>query len=448
MEASIFCHRKDGLGQRLRYLVLAMFVASKTNRNFKFTWAELNGESEFHDITPPIELFSEEFLEEHLVGLEDIKGLPLLELSNLSSFDTSILMKNDKFLNLESLDPKFIPDKGKLLTFFEKISFSDSVIKILNHVNDLNLSGGCVAIHLRGGDLIYGDFRKSERFNEKVIPIPVARDYALKIIEMGKTPIFFCQDDQAEASLNGIEGVFFSSQMKPKNVSSLQNAIFDIYLMSKCDHIFAGGSGFTDVASIIGGIEVLSLFDVYSKKEIIELIVLGLEESTFDNLQVSFLSYLCVYYTSAINTVDKFSSSMRNINRAIYNDPTNGMYKIRKIDLFVRHNFLLDLDDFLVSEVFNDLNCLSNNDLYIALSLKRSDGVFIHNRYIRNFASLNYSFRTFEKRWALLLLTFLSNAIIEEREKCGELLELLEVTNYKNIHSQCKAFLEKSRNNQ
>lgn len=259
--------RTDGLGERLRALTNAIYLASKYNARMFYEWKNRqSGARVFHSIEEEVDVFSPEFIDSHSYSANEIKLSQLDHVTQLGD-----LCKHGGYLSLSEnhrirvdQNPiyRHIPEirchyiQGGFKEAFSKIFFSNRISERILFAKEVALPEKATAIHLRAGDIIYGNgtLNKSARFCSKGIPWEIADSIIGQIRLEGRNVILFGQDTLLLSYLAAKHQAFLATNLLDSNAkSSIEIAIQEIFLMSRCSRILAGSSGFALLASSLAG---------------------------------------------------------------------------------------------------------------------------------------------------------------------------------------------------
>ena len=129
-----------------------------------------------------------------------------------------------------------------------------------------------MAIHLRAGDIIYGEHRFGTRFISKAMSYPMARRLVVDAIGRDQSPVLFGQDVEVMDVLVGRAGaVSAAERLGLGDAAPLAQALADFVLMSRCETIYAGNSGFALMASALGMAPVENPLHLFSPHEIVDI---------------------------------------------------------------------------------------------------------------------------------------------------------------------------------
>lgn len=328
-------NRTDGLGERLKALLNSIVLSKIYSLNYSFTWNPISDSlKQHHSIEDASTIFSKDFLDKHLItDHSEIQSSIALDEFNLSktSSNTIIVNQNPIERYVPSLKNTIKPDM--FVSAFKEISFSSDLNYAIDAANNVKLDGDTIAIHLRSGDIIHGQYRHGSRYTNKVIPL-----YALNALLLNSSLsrvkiILFGQDsDLCESFASAYPNVFYSPTFAQGfNFSNLQSTLFDIILMSRCDKIISGTSGFAQLSAIISAQSNIDPISFLNNKNAVEDILsdalnfLKNNENNYSHLDLSF-SYWHLYHNySAKLDVETCEKLLKN---AVSIDEDNFFYKV------------------------------------------------------------------------------------------------------------------------
>lgn len=253
--------RTDGLGERLRSLLNAYEIARLRGEQFRVFWRPMyKGSHPSHAVQAMESTFSADFIGTHSVG-RAIMGKQIINLKDWdatteSARQTDAIVSVDQ-IALATQAPEFFRQFGNRIDFasaFGSIAFHDDIKRAIEIAQGVDLNESCIGVHLRAGDIIYGDFRFSDRFHQKVVNLPIAEAYVERARAAGRDVVAFGQDRASLAYLASKGGVALAETIASGHgFTALQQAMFEIVLMSRRQELLAGTSGFAKVAAMIGG---------------------------------------------------------------------------------------------------------------------------------------------------------------------------------------------------
>lgn len=358
--------RRDGLGERLRALVNAMLMSELLTAKFRFTWPSSQWTLKFQDTVKPENIFSDEFIKKFLCSESDIKKARPVQyfFSESASSGTYFCDQTLPLGQIQGLSD--YSDYRRLWrSAFRKVEFSRELSRIMEDAENLDVGPLDHCIHLRAGDLIYGQNKSRATYNAKAIPFPIAEEL-IKRKTANEANVLICGQDLSlieylKCKYNTISADQFSSRYS----LSYERAFFDICLMSRCSSLIAGTSGFAIVASLIGEGKRIHLDNEIDKQEQLAILSRDLAQDKIDsNISdeqiVYALKYLLILGIEKID--DRSYNSFLSLARKLA--PENELFD------FMAAWFYCKIGEFKAAEI-----CARS-------LLSDSDKV---NRFIRNF---------------------------------------------------------------
>ncbi|MCZ8531492.1 discoidin domain-containing protein [Alteromonas sp. PRIM-21] len=324
--------RNDGLGERLKSLLNAMVLSKEYQSEFKFTWTTPENLGPTHVIAAPDTTFSSEFLERHLIAeppsdahvLDKKPDFVNGELRVKSAIQVS---QNSIYIQVPELK-KHIPLK-QFENAFHEIGFSDEVRDAIEYASKVTLKPNAVSVHLRSGDIVYGRYRHNDRYTNKVISWAQADFMVSSLKKQGLDVVLFGQSPQVCRTLaDKYDCIYLNDHEQVQNFTALQLAFFDIILMSRTTRIFAGKSGFSQFAELIGGGEICAPDAEFDRAEMathIEKLLNEADEQAVDDLQIAFS---CWHYVYNFKDIVNSTQTVKLLEKGIEKDPDNLFYKI------------------------------------------------------------------------------------------------------------------------
>lgn len=257
----VVCNREDGLGERLRALCNAMAVAGFLGADFKFQWDAIPYHPELHAIQPAEDTFAADFVRDHRVDkivAGDYAAMVFPPYTPATLHDLmnapykGIIMQQTGLHHVMDLRAQHDwPQRFRAA--FDSLPFVPAVEAARQKALYARLPPRPVAVHLRAGDIVFGEHRFRGRFGAKVVTYPVAKHLIRQLIMEGDTPVIFGQDLVTCRYLaERFGGVLAADLLALGEVTALEAAVADIVLMSRCEGILAGNSGFALMAEALG----------------------------------------------------------------------------------------------------------------------------------------------------------------------------------------------------
>lgn len=295
----IYVHRSDGLGERLKAITNGFALSKLLSAEFRFFWKPKKGEdASFHAIDNVHNIFSNDFISAHHIDEEEASWLG----KNCAYKNKIDEIENDSIIKVEQTFDFSSIENFDYGSYFYKIKFSERICAAIKAAEEFSSFRSFNAIHIRGGDIVYGKYRLFERFQRKAMPLPLALELAKRFKEDGKEAVIFAQDESSKNAFYDKSVSIIDNKHYQSNWGSAEIAFFEIMLMSKAEFIISGSSGFSDFAARISGKKVSSYLDFLTKKECSESIkeTLSKEKAKIDDMQAAY-SYYMAYNISKEN---------------------------------------------------------------------------------------------------------------------------------------------------
>lgn len=358
--------RNDGFGERLKAILNAMVLAEAFNRPFRFHWPVFASGSlkKFHTVPPAEEIFGREFLDAHYIETFDRTAYTTVAPPAKSKADIRKLMSASKAglcIDQQTVSTLYqstaaTPLTEGYVTAFRRIGFTPHLTQKIEIARQVDIPEKSVAVHLRAGDIIYGSYRFSSVYSGKTMCYSVAKRVMERLIKQGKYPLIFGQDLKTcrlLANKFGLKlGIDFLGDMGDDAMAS---ALGEIIVMSRCEEIYAGTSGFAKVAGWIGDKRLVK--SQGRNLDLAEYILADgdLTDPSIDlaDLQRSFSLFMVAYYGLDVLPDNQVLSA---IDQALSYDPGNVFYSLIKAKLEARNQDLVAAEATLragVTEIYS-----------------------------------------------------------------------------------------------
>lgn len=302
-----YSSRTDGFGERMKSLLNAMVLADYFQSDFKFSWPQSAYLGSTHAIESPQETFSDSFLTSHMVeeNPDNVINLENLEVIDEVKSEQATLLKVSQLSLVEQYPSLVTKLKGEVFArAFKTIQFSRNLNEAIALANRLPIQSPSVSIHLRSGDIVYGRYRFDDRYTNKVISYAQADFMINECKRNGLNVVIFGQADKVCRKLADKYNVlYFGDNEKLTGMTSSQQAIFDMVLMSRTDKIYAGNSGFSQLAELIGKAKICSPEQDFEHQAMSEFIMELMDSKNvqgFDEFQNAFSCWHLVFYFKGI----------------------------------------------------------------------------------------------------------------------------------------------------
>jgi CDP-glycerol glycerophosphotransferase (TagB/SpsB family)/glycosyltransferase involved in cell wall biosynthesis len=337
--------RADGLGERMNAILNGMYLAKKLGFDFAYhwtasgTWEVAGADIANHAILPEDQFFSLEFISQYSLEKFESEGFREVAGTNVSAVDLLAATESGSFrgwlaprLDLHAtLNSDIAPDATLSLgNIFNAIGFHPAVAAARDAARAVELPEQCVAMHLRSGDIFYGPYRKLVHYTYKGITLPIAKAIISKLRAGNRDVLLFGQDEQTLRYLRHATGALLLRDFQPRGFdSAAAQAIFELVLMSRCDCIVAGSSGFAKQASWIGGVPVKQPKDFFDHAEQTRISVedLALHGGEYHPLQTAFAYWYAYFYGRHSKSFEDADMLLAEASRF---DPENQLYSIKR----------------------------------------------------------------------------------------------------------------------
>ena len=363
-------NRNDGLGERLKAIINGLLLAANKNGSFLYTWPSDFSNRDFHAIDKVEKIFSESFIKNHLIDESVIQKRSIKPLREIVDFDKESLEAYDEILvqqtyllnqlknsnsDIKNLNFKELSIKYRLA--YNEIEFSKEVEDACDLAKSINLKEKVLAIHFRSGDLVHTHFRFMDRYYGKVVPLYAIGKAIEKYQGMGYDVVLFGQDTKVCKFLKVKYNIFLSNDLTSNKFNDVQQAMFDITLMSRCKEILCGSSGFAVLASWIGGVIVSDYKDCLSEKEIRFSLFDELKEGgalSSDSTTSLLKSFSISHFIHSHNNLLSLEEQIFLFEECIRLDPNNNYYKLTLACLFYSNSDIEKGDSIMISLFLTD----------------------------------------------------------------------------------------------
>jgi hypothetical protein len=361
----VLSRRGDGLGERLNSLLNAMRLAEILDVDFRFTWPiGAVGKDPHHAIVPPEQFFSADFVAAHLMTTADTRGGfarlagPAGDLDSLrrqlDAVDRGLIAPGRPLRT--RIDPEAVPAVTRGFSAeFDAVGFHPSIEAVIAAARAVPLSAPTVGVHLRSGDLLFGRYRYWTAYWYKIVPIPVARALIERFQTDGREVVVFGEDTRAIGDLCATTGASEASTRRSSpDMTPAETAMFDLVLLSRCDRIIGGWSGFAIQAASISDQGVEHHLDLIAPSDVVDLTKadIALHGDRYDPTHRSF-AWWAAYYGARDEL--PYDESVDLLTSAIAADPTNPRARLRLAGLSYREGHLERGDDALVDALTADV---------------------------------------------------------------------------------------------
>lgn len=323
---TFYAKRNDGLGERLRAIILAKALANHFGGTFAFAWEPMP-DKEHHALPRAEDLFSADFIDAYMRPLNARYTLNHIALDAIVSDD--LVLSVDQLLTPRGADFLGVDyPQLDLPQAFQEIGFSELARDAIDAAHNLDIGDQANAVHLRAGDIIYSHFRFWARYTEKVVPYPLGEHFIQAAKEAGRAVVVFGQDADFCRSLCKETGARFAGDEHERHgFNVFQAALFDIVLMSLCETALAATSGFALLATSIGRATCVSPDDYLPAPKAAEVMLNACQRDTETTDIPPFQHAFACWYTYEVYGGELSPDNRLSLlQQAKKRDPDNPLY--------------------------------------------------------------------------------------------------------------------------
>ena len=289
--------RTDGTTERINAIVNGLLLSRKFGLDFYFSWVGKSSNT-YHCTTEELpNIFSKEFVEEHFKPFDDFQRYTYSKLDKRKNSELANgLQPRGSSENREKVIEDAKLKKGNIVpatynygnrysTVIEKV-FDQKYLDIKK--NKAIAEKNYIAIHYRGGDVIYGvsRFDESALFGKSAclsMIEPIIRENKSCNILLFGTPVNESLDD-LKFLKSSYKNVTLASEL---HTVGLNPVIEECFIMGLCEKVYSTkATGVVRLATKISpGIEVVYYDDVFSEQELFECLLNGIANQEYNALQ-------------------------------------------------------------------------------------------------------------------------------------------------------------------
>ncbi|WP_059006504.1 discoidin domain-containing protein [Campylobacter coli] len=379
----IISARNDGFGMRIEHLVIGLTLARKTGCKFYFVWpsildmdyANIRQQNGVH-MEEADKIFGENFLKKYFLESSKIPCVYQSKIVNIKNFNDILNSDSEKswgWYSTQKLPSEFITDYSledclsDIQESYKSITWSQRFQYLYHLVNKaINfLKEDFVALHLRGGELIYSDVKLMANIwaHSRHFPYEIAIDIILNELGKGKSVLIFGQDQASNRLLkeyfkNYIEysKIKIVDDLIDEKLCNLERDFFELNLLARATSIISTpSSAFSRVASLIGGkIKFCSYMELYSKRELYEIIKKNINLLRLNKLQKAYSYYRL--YSFGVDIGVSYYSLLVFIQKSVAMDPENHLWRIYTIDTLFMLNKIDKANLYIKESIESDYN--------------------------------------------------------------------------------------------
>lgn len=344
-EPVFFSRRGDGFGGRLCTLIDCIALAERLGGTFRFDWPDLiSANRAMHSITAASEIFAPDFLDAHLGVSPEISAQPfeLKQYVQLRAGDDALPRGPHGVFTPYNRAYLYVPGWkrgdyiGDCRRIFDGLPLRPHLEAVRQRARAVSLSTEAVGVHLRAGDIVYGEYREHRIHIPKVYAFPLVEDIVARHRDMGMSCILFGQDAAFAAYLKQRYGAIVADEIHAGDAyTAMQHALFDICLMSRCARVYAGASAFATAAWVIGGGQSVPPYRADQREAALATICAGLRREEADprisGEQKAFACRAALFISDwQGEALPSDAERLELLEAAVVNDPVNKSLRFAK----------------------------------------------------------------------------------------------------------------------
>jgi hypothetical protein len=369
-ENGVICSsRADGLTEKINSMLNGLLIADLLGLEFIFVWKSHGGIKlkEGHSVPSDMDqLYSSDLIKKHFIKESEFNfpaeyWLPIKEKMKKLTLKCIGELENDG--NQFWLSPLRLTQNKHFFTqaqiqnvFFNRL-FTKTINNRLCDAKKFVIPSNNVAIHLRGGDVVYGDYRHSGiHARDKSLTLLICEHLTKHFMNEGRNVIFF---GASQGDIDYLTNKYSNaSSMKTMGFtldSATESMLCEIYFMSQCSLLIgAKGSGVTHLASNVGNVKFVPIDKFIARKHQVQIYK---ERIRIDNLKdysalqrafSLYNAYILSYEFEPFTVLDYY------LDECVYSDPTNQLYVLTSYLNALKYNVKNKFH--LLEKQFNEKN--------------------------------------------------------------------------------------------
>ncbi|HCE1506883.1 TPA: hypothetical protein NJ338_002901 [Vibrio parahaemolyticus] len=373
MNKLILSARRDGLTERLNAIFNGLAIAESNGFDFSFVWPvnqHLN--NEFHSVEVDIKnLFNDGFLDSHFVTLDELNELNVdFDIFSQDSISNRTISMNsteegDVFLSplrLTKEERDSCADSlNNIKSDFSKYFHDSITMKFKSIKKNLDGLGRVLAVHLRSGDVVYGEHRYHSAYcRSKSITFSAALTICEKYSDnFDNIIIFGATSRELDLISTHVKKVITVDDFGMNFSSPTEQMLCEVYLMSQSELLVASrDTGVAHFAELIGGVKRCVISDFVDEKAELESSFEFIDSNLFSLLPDLQKSYIYMNQYVLMRNENCFELMIDVLKKAAMYDPGNNIYSIFRVFTAIKFNNEVELMNSLVSiGGTGDINC-------------------------------------------------------------------------------------------
>ena len=292
----------DGLGSRVGAMLEALWLAQRLGLGFRFHWNPVRSETPDRSLPPPKAVFDADFLR--------ACHRPLVKLPAARRYDDPNLIRSELMAAIQ--DPArrgIVVDRfatglrldgvpatsAELRDAWQRIGWNSRLRELESRAREA-MSERSVALHMRRGDIVYGQSRR-RHWPGKFRPFAWLRRAAEDLCDRGTPVVVFGDTSAAVDKLCAGLPVLRADRLRPAKVVGFEAAFFELCALAAAQRIVGSWSDYGRVAGMIGGTEITRVEEVIPSERLVPLVLedLAARPDRYDRLErAQELLWLCM----------------------------------------------------------------------------------------------------------------------------------------------------------
>ncbi|MFG5098539.1 hypothetical protein O8I71_07585 [Campylobacter lari] len=344
-------------GDRFIALLNAIYLSNKIGFKHGFAWMSIqhkHNHCDTYHIEPEEYIFSREYLKRYsYTSQPDVKfkiGVfpkyaHMIELSQKPFMEKFGFYTNHGNLRwfIKDVPESYLVEYPKL---WKSIEFSEHIQKVMDQSREIflkNFNCNIVCIHIRSGDIVYGDKRDLNFLNfNKATPVEIVleiikRNIHVDILIVGEDRDTIFKLIQYVRKKYCKFNIYDSASFVPSNINNKTDLdFFELTFISSCKKIYSF-SGFARLASMIGnGIEPERWDNIFTNDEKFDIISRNINNIDVSSYQKAFSFFVMFYYAKILKKNIEILIDI--LEKAFENDKENKIFVLLLVECYIIDN--------------------------------------------------------------------------------------------------------------
>lgn len=301
-EPFIAACRGDGVGSRVGAMLNALWLAQRLGLGFRFRWRAVRSENPDRSLPAPTAVFEADFLHACHRPLSDVMTAEPWSDAHLTRAAVAAAVQDParrgfvvNFVGTELRLDGVHATPAELRDAWHRIGWSRRLREIESRAREV-MPGQSVALHVRRGDIVYGQSRR-RHWPGKFRPFAWLRRAAEDLCDRGMPVVVFGDTPAAVDKLCAGLTVLRADRLRPGNVVGFEAAFFELCALAAADRIVGSWSAYGRAAGMIGGTEITPVEEVIPAERLVPLVLedLAMRPDRYDRFErAQELLWLCM----------------------------------------------------------------------------------------------------------------------------------------------------------